>query len=385
MKRYFVVAVVSGLAAAFGMTACGYRRSVPVNVGPGEAAHARRYLIDMGRTPVPGSTFRVAMVTKTTTSTHAEVDGEQQKQSEEETTIDIDAVGDVLESTPRGISKARYTLSRLLINGKDAVPKDTVITFDKDAPDVLTIGDQPVPSVAAPAVMLMVTGLEPLNDDALVGLSRRQSLGATWNIDSLAAAVEFENGGISVDPDQIKGRSHFAELGELDGVASMTIQTEVKLRGARPKKPPPGTTALASDYEVKSEITVPLRIKTATLRDERSRTHSVVQVRSERGMGDDTESTIHLTLTTTLYQALRVRPISGGDGFDAENPEDLTESPAPEGRGADVGAAPSAKPDAFSDPAAVPPDTETPSLDDAPTPDGTWDPGRGMDSGFPRY
>ncbi len=378
MKRRFVVWAVFGVAMASGMTACGYRQSVPVNHGMGETAHARRYLVDVGRTPAEGSRFHLEMMSTSRVLTDAKVGGQLKERTEEKTVVEIEADADVLAATAKGITKARYTMRRLLVDGREALPLDTVVAFDRDAVNVLTIGEDaaPVPAAALPALALMVAGLEPLNDEALVGLSRRQSVGTTWRIDSLAAAVEFEKGGINVDPDEIDGRSHFSQLTELDGVPSMTIQSELKLDGARPKRPAQGAVALPGSYEVKSEITVPVRVGDATLRDERSRTHSVVQVRTPESK---TEAEVLLTLTTTANQSLRIRPLGDGEQPDAvgaplDNPN--ADRPA---TGADGGVVVPVDVDGAESPAdpGQSPDTGWgPETDEPPRVEPIWDPSR---------
>jgi hypothetical protein len=375
MKRRLrlVEGIIVGLTVVFVVAACGHRRSAPVNFYGAGAAHAERFPIDLGRTPVAGSKFRVRLASTTRRVTHADVDGEQQKQSDEREIVEVEAVGDVLASTARGITRANYTIKRLLVDGKEALAPDTVITFDRDAVEMLKVGEQPVAASAGPALMLMITGLEPLNDDAMVGLARKQSVGATWKVDALSAAVQFESAGIRVDPDQIHGRSHFAALTELDGTPSMTVQSELELRGARPKRPAPGTDVLPSSYAVKSEITVPLGVKIATLRDERSRTHSVVKVRT---LDDKRQPQINLTVTTTANQALRLRPIGEvkEDGVD-EGP--ILDEPKQDDGFDELQNAPPAPPKKTA------PDDGWNDADDGPIPSPTWQPGRGLESGYP--
>lgn len=398
MKRRFVYWAVFGIAAASGISACGYRRSVPVNAGARETLHGYRYLIDMGRVPAAGSRFHVTMMSDTTALTQADVDGELKKRSEEKTAIAIEVDADVLAATVKGISKARYTIHKLVVDGSDVLPLETVVTFDRDAAQVLTIGEDAVPPRAVPALMVLVTGLEPLNDDALIGLVQRKGLGTTWKIDALAAAVEFEKSGISVDPHEIKGRSHFAKLTELEGIPSMTIQSELHLEGARPKRPVAGLEALPGTYNVKSEITVPLRVGDATLRDERLRTHSVVQVRTAK---HSLEPEVLLTLTTTNNQALRMRPI--GDGGDAgsvrgDDTQDVGAvaaagaaggeivpggAVAPNGAAASDGALPPGDDAPPQEPAQSPDTGWGPESDDPPEPEPIWDPSRTGPPGAP--
>ena len=175
MKRRFVVWAVFGIAAASGITACGYRRSVAINAGAYETPHGHRYLVDMGRTPAAGSRFHVTMTSDTTALTQADVGGELKKRSEEKTVMAIEVDADVLAATLKGITKARYTIHKLLVDGSDVLPPETVVTFDRDAAQILTIGEDAVPSSAVPALAVLVTGLEPLNDDALMGLVQRRA------------------------------------------------------------------------------------------------------------------------------------------------------------------------------------------------------------------
>ena len=379
MNRHFLAWMAIGLALATALVACGHRQSAPINRGGGELQHAKRYRIDLGRTPAAGSKFRVQMATTTVSVTHAEVDGQQQKQSDQRTVVSIEATTDVLASTVRGITKATYTIQNMSIDGAAALPSETVVTFDRNAEPMLSVGEAKLAPDVFSAFMGLVTGLEPLNDDALVGLSRDQAVGATWEVDALSAAVEFEKAGIHVDPDQIHGESHFAQLSELEGIPSMTIQSELELRGARPKRAAPGTDVLPSSYEVKSEITAPLRLRIATLRDERSRTHSVVKLRTLKANG---EPDVHLTLTTTSNQALRLRPVGevADDGFVEPGWTRGRRSPTTP---SDESPAPAEEPQAPTAPTA-PTDSNWETEDgEAPEPVQTWDPGAGMDSGFP--
>lgn len=206
------------------------------------AAKAQTYKILIDRPEKVGDTYSINATGEVSQNATINVPGADPQKKSDAFKSELDGQIKVLavdEKTGQP-TKLQCTINKLTNSNQSVLDAGTVVTAeDTSGHTTFTVNGMPADPTVAQVLELFLNTHHPgdQSDDNVFGTEKEQSVGATWPIDTAAAAADAARHDIPISKDDVKGEGKLVSVKTVDGKEALEVHADMnveKLRGDTP-------------------------------------------------------------------------------------------------------------------------------------------------------